>query len=502
MKTVAVIARFSAFGLTVLLAVVGGAFIIGETLMDPGRPPTVALAVFAVWRPDPATRLLTVLAVLVAVFIMVDLVFRVISVMRSARSVRPAPSPLPWAWASWACAGRLRLAGCCCCRRRGERWRWRIWSGAGRPGPGRRRPVPARRVGEAAPPARCPRGPLRGEDMALRTALGSAPVTGVTGRRSVRWLARSVGLAELAVGAVAAVYAPLEWYVFYMFSSGGRFHYDGFGVGSAWFALLIGHSVAYYLVAALLIPLGVGTMRLRRWVRRPSVWLTRTWLVAGIIVTANVLGVVLVPALHGGGGPSAKGLAIAALCAVLLVALPAGLLWCLRHPAVDEILDTRDVARSRIEHIPPAVLAVLGMQVAAVALLHWDIFFHAIVPLFGTVYHDRAAMPLLGAAVLILTGLAVGTAGRRRWAWWGTLLCAAASLVSITVTFTRWSVGDLATLAKLPADELAAIHDLPALAQFRLSGLLAPPLGILLWLLVKHRHELAPRAADRRASGR
>ena len=82
-------ARYIAFGLTVLLAVVGGAFLIGETLMDPGGASTVALAVAwsvvtvvlavsAVWRPEPATRILTVLALLVAALIVVDLVFRVV----------------------------------------------------------------------------------------------------------------------------------------------------------------------------------------------------------------------------------------------------------------------------------------------------------------------------------------------------------------------------------------------------------------------------------------
>lgn len=43
---------------------------------------------------------------------------------------------------------------------------------------------------------------------------------------------RTTGLALILVGMVAAYYGPLEIYVFYFFSDGGRFHYDGFGVGS------------------------------------------------------------------------------------------------------------------------------------------------------------------------------------------------------------------------------------------------------------------------------
>jgi hypothetical protein len=332
--------------------------------------------------------------------------------------------------------------------------------------------------------------------MVLRAVRDPLPLAGGVehgrGKRWVGWLAVSVGLVEIAVGAVAAVYAPLEWYVFYMFSPGGRFSYDGFGVGSAWFGLLIGHSVAYYLVAALFIPLGVGTIRRRPWARKLSVLVTRAWLLAGIILVANLLTVVLVPGLHGGGGPPSKGLAIAAAGMVLLIALPAGLLWGLRHPALNEMLRAGGTPSSRVEAIPPAVLGVVGLLIAGVALLHWDIFFHAVLPWFGAVLHDRAAMPWLAAGVLILTVLAIGTARGCRWAWWGALVSATVGLVSVSITFTRWSIGDLATLVRLPSHEQAAIQDLPALAQFRLSGLLAPPLGILLWLLIAHRHELSP----------
>ncbi|HEU5155899.1 MAG TPA: hypothetical protein VFU43_02810 [Streptosporangiaceae bacterium] len=89
MKTLPAIARFSGFGLIVFVAVFGGAFIIGESIMDPGGPAAIALAVtwavvavalaaFSVWRPERATRPLTVLAILLAVFIVVDLVVGVV----------------------------------------------------------------------------------------------------------------------------------------------------------------------------------------------------------------------------------------------------------------------------------------------------------------------------------------------------------------------------------------------------------------------------------------
>ena len=86
---------------------------------------------------------------------------------------------------------------------------------------------------------------------------------------------RIIGVGLLSVGLVAAYYGPLEIFVYYLFSKGGRFYYDGFGMGSLWFAALVVQSIGYYLIAALFIPVGIGYVTLRRW----ALTLTRlyTW---------------------------------------------------------------------------------------------------------------------------------------------------------------------------------------------------------------------------------
>lgn len=78
--------KYAAFALTVILALFGGTFLIGETLMDPrGRYAvalavcwgvvTVALAAYALWRPEAATPVLTAVAVTVAAYVVADLMF-------------------------------------------------------------------------------------------------------------------------------------------------------------------------------------------------------------------------------------------------------------------------------------------------------------------------------------------------------------------------------------------------------------------------------------------
>ncbi len=81
----------------------------------------------------------------------------------------------------------------------------------------------------------------------------------------IRVLLKIIGFALILVGLVAAFYGPLEIFVFYLFSEGGRFHYDGFGVGSIWFAALVVQNIGYYVIAAICIPIGIGHLKLRRW---------------------------------------------------------------------------------------------------------------------------------------------------------------------------------------------------------------------------------------------
>lgn len=81
--------RYAAFGLAVVFAVLGGAFIVGESMMDPSRNtavvltaswliPMIALSVFSLYRPLTASTVMTLVAIVVALFVVVDVVFRIV----------------------------------------------------------------------------------------------------------------------------------------------------------------------------------------------------------------------------------------------------------------------------------------------------------------------------------------------------------------------------------------------------------------------------------------
>ena len=95
-------------------------------------------------------------------------------------------------------------------------------------------------------------------------------------------LLRVIGVSLLAVGLIAAFFGPLEMYVFTMFSEGGRFHYEGFQFGSFMFGNLAAQIMGYYFIAALLIPLGYGTFKLRSWAHHLSLAVMQFWMAGGI----------------------------------------------------------------------------------------------------------------------------------------------------------------------------------------------------------------------------
>jgi hypothetical protein len=82
-----------------------------------------------------------------------------------------------------------------------------------------------------------------------------------------KWI-KILGYLFFLVGVAAVVIAPLEIYTFYLFSEGGKFHYEGFGFGSFMFGNIAIQIFGYYAIALICIPLGYGHLRLQQWSRK------------------------------------------------------------------------------------------------------------------------------------------------------------------------------------------------------------------------------------------
>lgn len=98
-----------------------------------------------------------------------------------------------------------------------------------------------------------------------------------------------LGLLLLLIGLIGLYYGPLEIYCFYMFSESGKFYYEGFQIGSLWFTYLVIQNAAYYIVALLLIPIGIGTFKLKEWSRKLSLNLLYIWIILGISLISGFI---------------------------------------------------------------------------------------------------------------------------------------------------------------------------------------------------------------------
>ena len=94
-----------------------------------------------------------------------------------------------------------------------------------------------------------------------------------------------LGSLILLIGLSSAFIAPIEIYSYYLFSKGGRFYFEGFGMGSLMFANITIQVIAYYLIAVLFIILGYGHLKLREWARSLSVAVLWAWMVIGAPLT-------------------------------------------------------------------------------------------------------------------------------------------------------------------------------------------------------------------------
>jgi hypothetical protein len=268
---------------------------------------------------------------------------------------------------------------------------------------------------------------------------------------------RIIGSLLLLIGGAAAFLGPVEMYCFYLFSEGGRFHYEGFGFGSFMFGNIAAQIVGYYFIAVVLIPLGYGHLRVRRWARSLALTLLWFWIVAGMPLIVAFLFVLL----------SAKDLSLpAALIAIIMLgvsypALPGLLIRFYRSKNVRLTFENKDLKTYWIERLPIPILVLSALFSFYVIVLHVLIFFNGVFPLFGVWVTELAGIILLDISILCLVGLTWGTLGLRRWAWWGALLYFGLMTISWIVTLAKSSWSDILASMDFPPFEVEILQKWP-----------------------------------------
>ena len=298
---------------------------------------------------------------------------------------------------------------------------------------------------------------------------------------------RICGVLMLLAGIGSLALGPVEMVCFTWFEEGGRFAYDGFGFGSFMFGNMAMQILGYYLVAAVLIPLGYGHLRLLRWVPSVTLALIWCWVVLGVPLLIVFLFILLATKeLSVGAGAAAAVLAV-----LSYVALPGLLIRFYRSRRAQAAFGTLgpypDVFSHWVESMSVPVLVVVGLEALFVVALHILLFFNGVFPLPGGWATGLPGYVRVDAAILCLLAIAWGTVRRRRWAWWASSIYFAVMLVLWLPSLVSTTWAELLEVLAFPPYELAFLGGIP-LQGWHLAVLVGAPLaGTLVATLRAHK---------------
>jgi hypothetical protein len=302
--------------------------------------------------------------------------------------------------------------------------------------------------------------------------------------RDRRLVLVALGLVLLLAGLGCAFIGPVELHVFYLFSEGGRFHYQGFRFGSFMFGTIALQVAGYYLIAAVLIPLGYGHVALRRWVRPAALALLWTWLLLGL----PLLAVLFFMTVSVKPFSTAGGVIFIVFLAASYFLLPWLAIRFYQGRNVRRTLETRDPRPGALEARPVTILVICLLDLFFLIALQVPLLYRGLFPAFGTLLGDLEGAYLTAAAALVLGLLLWGTWQQYRWAWWGSLAFYGLLAVSWLVTFSQTSYAELLAWLQFAPTEMEALSGIPL--QGYEVGLFAglPMLACLAVILASRRH--------------
>jgi hypothetical protein len=286
-----------------------------------------------------------------------------------------------------------------------------------------------------------------------------------------------LGILLLLGGIAVGFLAPLEMYCFYLFSAGGRFAYDGFGFGSFMFGNIAAQIVGYYLLAAVLIPIGYGHIKLLCWARTLTITLAWTWLVIGAPIVLLVAFILL------GSKELALPAALAAFAflAMSYLVLPGLVIRFYGGANVSRAFEAKDPKIHGIGEIPQPLLVLAALFVFFTVMMHLLILFNGIYPAFGVFLYGLPGIVMIDFTIVCLLCLTWGVLRRRSWAWWGATILWGLFTISLITTWLNTGYPQMLSGLAFPARELDMLDGIP-LQGFHLAFLTGVPCFIT-WIL-------------------
>jgi hypothetical protein len=258
---------------------------------------------------------------------------------------------------------------------------------------------------------------------------------------------------------------------------------------------LIPGAVVYGLVAAVLICLGIGSCKIRRWARALSLVVSWSWLATGILTMAAMA--LFLPSILNAPQPQGQALPESARLVVMIasmlfmgiffIAVPGVLVFFYQSRHVKATCESRDPLPSWTDACPLPVLGLsLWLGFGAVTILALPLSTHGVLPVFGRLISGfGGCMGALGLAAL--WGYSAWAVYRlRAVGWWIVLISLCVMAASAWVTFAQIDLPEMYRVMGYPERQIEMMKQFSfmqghGMAYFSVAGAI-PMLGFLLFV--------------------
>jgi len=296
-----------------------------------------------------------------------------------------------------------------------------------------------------------------------------------------------LGSIILLIGLFSAFIAPLEIRSYYLFSEGGKFYFEGFGIGSLMFANITIQIIAYYLIAILFIILGYGHLKLHEWARSWSIAVLWAWIVIGAPLALVIIVMFSVKS------PST----VLMVITVLLVypVIPLILIWFYQTKNVlltyNKIKNDLNPNHNNIlNKIPIVVKTISALFIFFIIVFHIHFLFNGFFPLFGKLLSGLNGFILIDIFILFLGFLIWGLLRLKSWSWYASVSFLVFLILSTGITLYKQNIQSLLSVMAFAPKEMEIINNI-TLKDFQISTILGlsviVPLIITMVLLITNK---------------
>jgi len=301
-----------------------------------------------------------------------------------------------------------------------------------------------------------------------------------------------IGSVLLIIGVIAAFLGPVESFCYYLFSEGGRFHYEGFGFGSFMFGNITMQIWGYYIIAFICIPLGYGHLKKYLWIKKISLTFLSVWFVVGIPILPMILFIIVTTK-----EPSLLIIILSAVFGLFSYTLiPFILIKFYKSKSVEMVLNKNSTKNTFVDKYPISLLMMIILYLFYIYALHVLLLFKGIFPFFGQWIIGLKGIILISLSILFLAALIIGTFNQKLWSWWASFFYFVFLMTSSILTLLFTDFSEIVALLKFPSTETEALINLP-LKGFYLAMIFGIPIIITLGIIIFSRKYFIPLTKNR-----